>query len=285
MTLHHNDLFSIFLKMFNERPTTTTGMLSLRTKQFFLLLFFKDRRSIMDTGCIFITEGKKLEIKFRTNVRDVHYYLKTTHELMRKQSIRLETIDLEMNLAMDFNEFNGCNVVYEPWYFHDLKSLTITAYSNESDFILNYLRISNVNLRELTIYGMTTGETFLDALSYYGKLETLKIGTRWIDETELFRLRSCPKLRQLILDVRHLDWHQNDIIEFLRIVPTIKLLVLNHDKRDDQFQFTNDFVQKFNELLPRRRQLKLIYLLAGREITMSKYGLRESVPRVGFSPE
>lgn len=64
-------------------------------------------------------------------------------------------------------------------------------------------------------------------------------------------------------------------MEFLQNVTTITTLVLDHDKIDDEFQFTDEFIQKFNELLREGRKLKLTYIVAGREITLSKHGLKE----------
>lgn len=231
----------------------------------------------VDTGCTYSIDGKSLEMKFNSScsVGEVCEYLDTVDE----ENPLVETLHLDFDLKMNFNERNGCRVTYQPLYFHNVKELIITAYGEECDFILDYLSISNKKLRELTINGREISETALDSLCNYKKLFKLTIGTSYVDGWELVRLSSLPKLKHLILDVRYLDWDQNNIMEFLENVSTVSSLVLDHDTRDDEFQFTDEFIQKFIGLLLQGRKLKLTYIVAGREIRLSEHGLEEKRPR------
>lgn len=213
------------------------------------------------------------------NNQDIYFYL----EAMEMQFPSLESLDLKFDTNVSFSSrydrFNDSfneddDYDYEPLYFDKLKKLKVFAFG-ECDNIFKCLAISNKKLNELEFSGMVADEKLIESICNYPKITKLKLDCPYVYESDLVQLSTrLPKLKTLILDTKYFDWSPSEMMQFMQGAKQLRNLDIEVDRRNDDYDIDDEFIEQFRMLIENGRKLKLHikFYQSGREIKFSQNG-------------
>lgn len=84
-------------------------------------------------------------------------------------------------------------------------------------------------------------------------------------------------LTKVTLSPRHLDWDPEEIIEFARNNPRLRLLEIDSDRKNDELKFGKKYKDLFADLIKERGQLAITVFFheEKREVKISEKGFTQ----------
>lgn len=191
----------------------------------------------------------------------------------------LECLDLKLSTNDDFSLYEPeYQVPYEPLYFKNLKKLSVFAFGNEVNKLLDYMAVSNSKLKEFQFMGMTTPKEMIAWIGDCKRLGKLTLDCPYLNEGHLMNVKDMRWLREVHFEGKYLHWEPEDIVKFARNNRHLKVMTVESDRKNNSMIFDEKFKQDFGALIQERRKLKIKVLFhqGGREIRMSETGFSET---------
>lgn len=191
----------------------------------------------------------------------------------------LECLDLTLSTNDDFSSYEPeYQVPYEPLYFKNLKKLSVFAFGNEVNKLLDYMSVCNSKLKEFKFMGMTTPTEMITWIGSCKRLGKLTLDCPYLDEGGLMELKDMRWLREVHFEAKYLHWEPEDIVKFASNNRHLKVMTVESDRKNNSMIFDEKFKQDFGALIQERRKLKIKVLFhqGVREIRMSETGFSET---------
>lgn len=213
---------------------------------------------------------------------DMSYNYELTREFLAAMDTKfpsLECLDLTLSHNDDFSSYEPkYQLPYEPLYFKNLKKLSVFAFGNEVNKLIDYMAVCNSKLKEFKFHGMTTPEEMITWIGSCKRLGKLTFDCSYLDEHGLMELKNMRWLREVHFEAKYLHWEPEDIVEFARNNRHLKVMTVESDRKNNSMIFDEKFKQDFGGLIQERKKLKIKVLFhqGGREIRMSETGFSET---------
>lgn len=186
-----------------------------------------------------------------------------------------------LNLTFEREESfiaDDCRVLVERLFFKNLKKLWIFSFGEHIEYLFEYLAISNKKLKELTFNGLMVPDKCLEWIQDCKKLSKLTFDCPFLIENDLNDFEVMPLLREVRLEVKQFHWQPEEMMEFIRKQPRLKVLDIDSDRKNSEMQYGQDFKKMFDDLVKQRKKLliKAVFHQGSRQIKFSEKGFKET---------